>query len=47
MTYYGGAILRTAGLVFSEWIVVLTLALTIIPLDLMRKFITKKCTLNE
>ena len=42
MTYYGGAILRTAGLTVSEWILVLGLALTIIPLDILRKFLVKK-----
>lgn len=43
MTYYGGAILRTAGLTVSEWITVLGLAITIIPLDIARKYILKKC----
>lgn len=42
MTYYGGSILRTAGLTFMEWIVVLCLAITIIPLDMLRKYILKK-----
>ncbi len=42
MTYYGGSILRTAGLTFTEWIVVLCLAITIIPLDMLRKYILKK-----
>ncbi len=37
MTYWGGKILRTAGLIFKEWVVVLALALTIIPLDIVRK----------
>lgn len=42
MTYMGGKILRTAGLVFREWVLVLALALTIIPVDIFRKlWITK------
>ena len=41
MTYYGGALLRTAGLVSSEWMLILSLAITIIPLDLLRKLLTK------
>lgn len=39
MTYAGGVILRTYGLVFREWILILCLAFLIIPLDLLRKFI--------
>ncbi len=40
MTYYGGALLRTAGLTFSEWILVLSMAVTVIPLDIVRKILT-------
>lgn len=39
MTYIGGVILRTHGLVFKEWVLIIVLALLIIPLDLLRKFI--------
>ncbi|MBF0211682.1 MAG: calcium-translocating P-type ATPase, PMCA-type [Desulfamplus sp.] len=39
MTYMGGVILRTHGLVFKEWLLIIVLALLIIPLDLLRKFI--------
>ncbi|MBF0302273.1 MAG: cation-translocating P-type ATPase [Desulfamplus sp.] len=39
MTYLGGVILRTYGLVFNEWLLIIGLALLIIPLDLLRKFI--------
>lgn len=39
MTYYGGNILRTAGLSLKEWVLPLVLALTIIPLDLIRKIL--------
>lgn len=42
MTYHGGSILRTAGLVFPEWVLVLGMALTIIPLDLLRKLVRRK-----
>ena len=41
MTYFGGAILRTAGLTLSEWFTVILLALSIIPVDLIRKYIVK------
>lgn len=39
MTYAGGVILRTHGLIFKEWLLIVLLALLIIPLDLLRKFI--------
>jgi len=39
MTYAGGVILRTYGLVFNEWLLIVSLAFLIIPLDLFRKFI--------
>ena len=42
MTYFGGVILRTAGLSLSEWVVVLSLAFLIIPLDLARKILFNK-----
>ena len=42
MTYFGGAILRTAGLSISEWAVALSLAFLIIPLDLARKILFNK-----
>lgn len=41
MTYFGGAVLRTAGLSAREWIVVIMLALLIIPVDIVRKLIVK------
>jgi magnesium-transporting ATPase (P-type) len=41
MTYFGGSILRTNGLNLSEWIVVLSLAILIIPVDFARKLIVK------
>ena len=39
MIYFGGALLRTAGLTIKEWLCVLSLALTIFPVDLIRKII--------
>jgi len=42
MTYYGGAILRTRGLIMPEWIVVLSLAALIIPFDMVRKMLVAK-----
>lgn len=37
MTYLGGDVLRCYGLVWKEWLVVTLMALTIIPIDLIRK----------
>lgn len=42
MTYFGGAILRTAGLTGGEWAVVLLTAATIFPVDIIRKIIIKR-----
>jgi len=39
MTYLGGAILRCYGLTATEWIFVLAMAFTIIPVDIIRKLI--------
>jgi Ca2+-transporting ATPase len=41
ITYFGGEILRTAGLSLTQWAIVLLLALIIIPVDLLRKLILK------
>lgn len=41
LTYFGGSVLRTAGLNSQEWIVVIAMAFTIIPIDLIRKMIFK------
>ena len=38
-TYLGGEVLRTVGLTVKEWGYVLAFAFTIIPIDLMRKFL--------
>lgn len=42
MTYYGGSILRTEGLNSSEWIAVVLLALTIFPIDIIRKLAVRR-----
>ena len=42
MTYIGGTILRTAGISLSEWVVVIALALTIFPVDMLQKIIVGK-----
>ncbi len=41
MTYCGGVILRCFGLNAGEWLFVLVMAVTIIPLDLVRKLVMK------
>lgn len=42
MTDFGGVILRTYGLTLNEWAVVLVLAATIIPVDMIRKVIVNR-----
>ena len=42
MTYIGGAVLNCYGLNITEWVVTLVMALTIIPVDLIRKVIVRK-----
>ena len=39
MTYFGGAILRCYGLVANEWLFVIAMAFTIIPVDIIRKVV--------
>lgn len=41
ITYFGGQVLRTAGLTANEWLIVIIPALLIIPVDLLRKLILK------
>ena len=41
MTYFGGEILRCYGLTATEWLFVVVLAFTIVPVDLIRKLICK------
>ncbi len=42
MTYFGGAVLRTAALAPNEWVTAVLPALLIIPLELVRKIIAGK-----
>ncbi len=42
MTYCGGNILRTAGLIPREWALIVTLALSVIPIDMIRKAIVQR-----
>lgn len=42
MTYLGGSVMRCHGLDFIEWIVVIVMSISIIPVDLIRKAITHK-----
>ncbi len=44
MTYFGGDIFSSYGLTGSEWVVVLLMAITIIPVDIIRKAIMSKKT---
>lgn len=39
---FGGEVLRTSGLAFEQWVIVLLMALVIIPLDLARKALRNK-----
>jgi len=41
-TYVGGAVLRVTALAPMEWLYVILLALTIIPVDIIRKLILGK-----
>ncbi len=42
LTQIGGAVLRCYGLVLNEWILVILMGITIIPIDLIRKFFQRK-----
>lgn len=42
MIYYGGSLFRTTGLTLSEFLVMVGVALTIIPADMIRKLILRK-----
>lgn len=47
MTYLGGVILRTFGLNINEWLIVVLLAASIIPLDMLRKVIRNLFSKDE
>ena len=42
MTYLGGEILHCYGLTLTEWAFVLGMAVTIVPIDLLRKMVAGK-----
>lgn len=42
LIYYGGSVFRTAGLTFKEFLIMNFLALTVIPIDWVRKLIYRK-----
>ena len=42
LIYYGGTLFRTAGLTFKEFIIMFLIALTVIPVDWIRKLIYRK-----
>lgn len=42
MTYFGGPVLRTAGLLPKEWIAAMVPAMLVIPVDLLRKLIVNR-----
>ena len=42
LIYYGGSLFRTAGLTIGEFIMMILLAITVIPIDWLRKFCLRK-----
>ena len=42
MIYYGGNLFRTAGLTLSEFVVMVLISLTVIPVDMVRKMFLRK-----
>ncbi len=42
MTYFGGPVLRTAGLLPKEWLATIVPALLVIPVDLLRKLVVNR-----
>lgn len=42
LIYYGGSLFRTAGLTIGEFIMMILLAITVIPIDWLRKFYLRK-----
>ena len=47
LIYFGGSIFRTYGLSLKELLFVLLMALSVIPVDLVRKVILKKKGINK
>ena len=46
LIYYGGSMFRTKGLELNEFIIMLLISLTVIPVDMLRKLYLKKKNLN-
>ncbi len=46
LIYFGGDLFRTYGLTFKEFFIVLTLAISVIPVDWLRKFYLRKNNLS-
>ncbi len=42
MIYYGGNLFRTSGLLFKEFLIMISIAFTVIPVDLIRKILYQK-----
>ncbi|MDD6878670.1 MAG: calcium-translocating P-type ATPase, PMCA-type [bacterium] len=42
LIYFGGSMFRTAGLTFSEFLIMLLIALTVVPVDWIRKIIYRR-----
>lgn len=42
LIYYGGSLFRTSGLTLKEFVIMLLFAITVIPVDWIRKFILRK-----
>ena len=42
MIYYGGNLFRTAGLTLSEFVVMILISLTVIPVDMVRKMVLRR-----
>lgn len=42
MIYYGGSLFRTSGLTINEFFLMILIALTVIPIDMLRKIFLKR-----
>lgn len=42
MIYYGGSLFRTAGLTLYEFMIMILISMTVIPVDMLRKMVLKK-----
>ena len=42
LMYYGGNMFRTVPLSLKEFVIMITISLTVIPIDILRKIISKK-----